>query len=82
MTPGRLHGVKVIECCSFVAGPYFGKLFADPGAEVIKIEMPGEGDIARTREPFFLSAGEDKGPVLGHSSPTPKALCPGLPRMS
>ena len=30
----------------------------------------------------LLSAGEDEGPVLGHSNPTSKALCPGLPRMS
>jgi crotonobetainyl-CoA:carnitine CoA-transferase CaiB-like acyl-CoA transferase len=35
-----------------VSGPYCGKLLADLGAEVIKIEEPGVGDEARTRSPF------------------------------
>jgi crotonobetainyl-CoA:carnitine CoA-transferase CaiB-like acyl-CoA transferase len=52
MAEGPLSGVKVIEYCSFVAGPYCGKLFADLGAEVIKIEKP-EGDEARRRGPFL-----------------------------
>jgi CoA:oxalate CoA-transferase len=44
--------MKVVEYCSFVSGPYCTKLFADLGAEVIKIERP-EGDEARHREPFL-----------------------------
>ncbi|MGM9522611.1 MAG: CaiB/BaiF CoA transferase family protein [Oscillospiraceae bacterium] len=51
MATGPLSGVKVIEYCSFVAGPYGTKLLADLGAEVIKIEPP-EGDEARKRGPF------------------------------
>lgn len=35
-----------------VSGPYCGKLLADLGAEVIKIEGPGAGDEARRRAPF------------------------------
>ena len=53
MTEGTLNGVKVVEYCSFAAGPYCGKLFADLGAEVIKIEPPGTGDEARRRGPFL-----------------------------
>lgn len=43
---------KVIELADFVAGPYCGKLLADFGADVIKIEKPGRGDDARFVGPF------------------------------
>lgn len=44
--------LKVIELCDFVAGPYCGKLLADFGADVIKIERPGRGDDSRHVGPF------------------------------
>jgi CoA:oxalate CoA-transferase len=47
-----LAGLKVIEFCDFVGGPYCGKLLADMGAEVIKLEKPGLGDKARSWGPF------------------------------
>jgi crotonobetainyl-CoA:carnitine CoA-transferase CaiB-like acyl-CoA transferase len=49
-TPGKqppLSGVKVIELGSLIAGPYAGSILAQFGAEVIKIESPGEGDPLR-----------------------------------
>ncbi len=46
-----LAGVKVLEYAGFIAGPYCGRLLADLGAEVIKIEPPG-GDPARAYGPF------------------------------
>ena len=46
-----LSGVRVIECCQMVAGPYCSKLLADLGAEVIKIEPP-QGDETRRKGPF------------------------------
>lgn len=42
-----LRGVKVLELGSLIAGPYAGALFAQFGAEVIKIEPPGLGDPLR-----------------------------------
>jgi len=45
--------LKVLELGQLIAGPYCGKLFADLGAEVIKVEEPGVGDESRRTEPFL-----------------------------
>ena len=45
--PMPLAGVKVLELGSLIAGPYAAALLAQFGAEVIKIEPPGEGDPLR-----------------------------------
>ncbi|HMA88776.1 MAG TPA: CaiB/BaiF CoA-transferase family protein [Burkholderiales bacterium] len=42
-----LQGVRVLELGSLIAGPYCAKTLADFGAEVIKVEPPGEGDPLR-----------------------------------
>jgi len=47
-----LSGLKVIECGEFISGPFCGKLLADLGAEVIKVEPPVSGDKARSWGPF------------------------------
>jgi crotonobetainyl-CoA:carnitine CoA-transferase CaiB-like acyl-CoA transferase len=44
---GPLAGYRVLEMGSTVAGPFCGRLLADFGAEVIKVE-PAEGDAVRT----------------------------------
>jgi crotonobetainyl-CoA:carnitine CoA-transferase CaiB-like acyl-CoA transferase len=46
-----LDGLKVLELSEFISGPYCGKMLADLGAEVIKIEKP-DGDAARRWGPF------------------------------
>ena len=46
-TPTPLKGVKVIELGGFIAGPYAASLFAQFGADVIKVEPPGDGDPLR-----------------------------------
>ena len=42
-----LSGLQVLELGNFIAGPFAGQLLGDYGAEVIKIETPGEGDPMR-----------------------------------
>ncbi len=53
MAEGALSGLKVLELGHYIAGPYCGCLLAGCGAEVIKVERPGEGDPARRAGPFF-----------------------------
>lgn len=47
-----LDDLKVVEFAEMVSGPMCGKMFADMGAEVVKIERPGKGDEARSHPPF------------------------------
>ena len=44
---GALSGLRVIEMGQLIAGPFCGQLLADHGAEVIKVEAPGQGDPMR-----------------------------------
>jgi formyl-CoA transferase len=46
-SPLPLAGVRVVELGQLIAGPFAGKTLADFGAEVIKVEPPGEGDPLR-----------------------------------
>jgi crotonobetainyl-CoA:carnitine CoA-transferase CaiB-like acyl-CoA transferase len=54
-----LDGLRVIDLTSHLSGPYCSMLLADQGADVIKVERPGDGDDARRMPPF----------VKGQSSP-------------
>lgn len=49
MTEPLFAGLKVIDCASYVAAPAAATVLADYGAEVIKIEPPGDGDPWRTQ---------------------------------
>lgn len=52
MTAAALSDLRELDLSSHVAGPFCTKLFADFGADVIKVEVPGEGDTARYIGPF------------------------------
>ena len=45
--PGALKGIRVLDCATFIAGPYCATFLAEFGAEVVKVEMPGVGDPTR-----------------------------------
>src|SRR3954453_14452551 len=44
---GALADLRVLELGTLIAGPFCGQLLGDMGAEVIKIEAPGQGDPMR-----------------------------------
>jgi crotonobetainyl-CoA:carnitine CoA-transferase CaiB-like acyl-CoA transferase len=45
--PGPLDGVKVVDCSAYITGPLATMLLADQGAEVVKVEPLGLGDVMR-----------------------------------
>ena len=49
---GALDGVRVVEWGSFVSAPFCGKMLAELGADVIKVEPPVYGDESRRHGPF------------------------------
>ena len=49
-----LEGIRVLDMTEALAGPYCAMLLGDLGAEVIKIERPGSGDMSRGWAPPFV----------------------------
>jgi crotonobetainyl-CoA:carnitine CoA-transferase CaiB-like acyl-CoA transferase len=87
MASDILAGVRVVELGEGIAVPYCGKLLADFGAEVVKIERPGSGDSTRHHGPFpgdephhersglFLALNTNKlGVTLDIESPTGRQM--------
>ena len=56
--PGPLAGLRVLELARILAGPWAGQIFADLGADVIKVERSGTGDDTRAWGPPFVPAAD------------------------
>ena len=59
-----LSDVRVLDLSEGIAGPFCGKLLAGLGAEVVKVERAGSGDVSRKCPPFI---GDDPDPEKGLS---------------
>ena len=91
MTYGLLNGLRVLELGEFVSAPYCGKLLADMGADVLKVERAGGGDWARDYGPYpndlphrersglflYLNASK-RGITLNLETPTGREILAGL----
>jgi CoA:oxalate CoA-transferase len=70
-TDGALSGIKVLDLTWVLSGPYASMILCDLGAEVIKVERPPFGDVARTSGPhingessYFFSINRGKESIL------------------
>lgn len=86
--PLPLEGLKVIELGTLIAGPFAGKLLAEFGAEVIKIEAPRGGDPLRgwrklhqgTSLWWYLQARNKKSVTVNLKDPEGQEIVRGLAR--
>lgn len=56
---GALAGVVVLDLSRVLAGPYCGKMLADFGATVIKVENPRDADVSRGFPPYLRSGDQE-----------------------
>ena len=68
---GPYKGIRVLELTSTVSGPYAGMMLADQGADVIKIEPPGIGDLAR----FMGTIKDGMGAMFSTLNRNKKCIC-------
>ena len=78
-----LEGIRILESALQYPGPYCTLLLSIMGAEVIKVERPGVGDLARLAPPFFGSInGNKKSITLDFKSPSARKILYRLVKVS
>ena len=88
--PRPLAGLRVLDLSRILSGPFCTMLLADMGAEVIKVERPGQGDVARGMGPraggdaaYFMSVNRGKQSVtIDLAKPEGQRLARELARRS
>jgi crotonobetainyl-CoA:carnitine CoA-transferase CaiB-like acyl-CoA transferase len=87
---GPLEGLRVLDLTRVLAGPYATMTLGDLGAEVIKVERPGEGDETRHVEPlkegeshYFIAVNRNKlGMAIDMKQPAGREILVDLARHS
>jgi crotonobetainyl-CoA:carnitine CoA-transferase CaiB-like acyl-CoA transferase len=87
---GPLNGIRVLDLTRVLAGPFATMLLADLGADVVKVERPGDGDETRHLEPlregeshYFVSVNRNKrGVVIDLKLPAGRDLALALAGVS
>ncbi len=74
---GPLHDMRVVEVATGIAGGYAGKLFADAGADVVKVEPPG-GDPLRAWTASEVDLGGRDGALFQHLAAGKRSVIGGL----
>jgi len=72
-----LRDLRVVDHSTGIAGPYCAKLFADAGADVIKLEAPG-GDPLRAWSATGADPGEDDGPLFRYLNASKRSVVGSL----
>jgi crotonobetainyl-CoA:carnitine CoA-transferase CaiB-like acyl-CoA transferase len=83
---GPLAGLRVLDLGTRIGAPFAATLLADLGAEVIKVELPGQGDFMRTIGPFVdgyslfwaVEGRNKKSVTIDLRKPAGQALCKRL----
>lgn len=74
-----LNGIRVLDLTRIVAGPYCTMILGDLGAEILKVERPGDGDEARKWGPPFFE-GTQESTYFMSVNRNKKSVCINLKR--
>src|SRR5262245_62541508 len=69
----NLSGLRVLDITQYIAGPTLGRMLADLGAEVVKLEMPPGGEYSRRGG--FPPRAEGQAPAYIYYNRGKRSLC-------